>query len=227
MGLVRRRNRWIVAACLCAVSSGLVLGDTRAQVARETPPSVRPLSPAEAVAGFELEPGYRIELAAAEPLIKSPVAMAFDERGRMYVVENRGYPGPLEGGPDNAPAEGVIALLEDTDHDGRFDKRTDFARQLRFPNGVMVWDGGVFVSAAPDLLYLKDTNADGVADERRVVLTGFDVSKTSQLRFSHPTLGIDNWVYFTSGLAGGHVTAPIAPNDPPLRSAPTIRASTR
>ena len=56
----------------------------------------------------------------------------------------------------------------------------------------MAWDGGVFVSCAPDLLYLKDTDNDGVADERRVVFTGFDVSKTSQLRFSHPTLGIDN-----------------------------------
>ncbi len=96
------------------------------------------LSPAEALAGFELEPGYRIELAAAEPLIRDPVAMAFDERGRMFVVENRGYPGPLEGATQPAP-EGVIALLEDTDRDGRFDKRTDFADKLSSPNGVMPW----------------------------------------------------------------------------------------
>ena len=142
--------------------------------------------------------------------------MAFDDRGRMYVVENRGYPGPLEGAEARSPAEGVVALLEDTNRDGRFDKRTDFARQLTFPNGVMAWDGGVFVSCAPDLLYLKDTNDDGVADERRVVLTGFDTSKTSQLRFSHPTLGIDNWVYLTSGLAGGRVSAPDHPERPPV-----------
>ena len=81
----------------------------------------------------------------------------------------------------------------------------------------MPWDGGVFVSNAPDLLYLKDTTGDGVADERRVVLTGFDATRTAQIRFSHPTLGIDNWVYLTSGLTGGNVTAPEHPDRPPVK----------
>jgi putative membrane-bound dehydrogenase-like protein len=182
-----------------------------------------PLSPAEALASFELEPGYRIELAAAEPLVQDPVAMAFDEQGRLYVVESRGYPGPLEGesssssstsssAPSSTP--GTIALLRDVDGDGRFDERTDFAVNLRYPNGVMPWNGGVFVSDAPDLLYLKDTTGDGIADERRVVLTGFDDKRTAQIRFSHPTLGLDNWVYLTSGLTGGQVTAPAHPDRP-------------
>ncbi len=172
-----------------------------------------PLSPAEALAGFELEPGYRIELAAAEPLIRDPVAIAFDERGRLFVVESRGYPGPLEGEQSSATL-GAIAVLEDSDGDGRFDKRIDFAGNLRYPNGVMPWDGGVFVSDAPDLLFLKDTTGDGVADERRVVLTGFDDKRTAQIRFSHPTFGIDNWVYLTSGLTSGQVTAPAHPDRP-------------
>jgi putative membrane-bound dehydrogenase-like protein len=173
------------------------------------------LSPPEALASFELEPGYRIELAAAEPLIRDPVAIAFDERGRMFVVENRGYPGPLEGAAQ-PPPEGVIALLEDTDRDGRFDKRTDFADKLSSPNGIMPWGRGVFVSNAPDLLYLRDTTGDGVADERRVILTGFDATRTAQIRFSHPTLGIDNWIYLTSGLTGGRVTWPEHPDRPPV-----------
>ena len=212
----RRWTRWLLVAVLCAVSSALVLGDRRVQDARRERRAAGPLSPTEALASFQLEAGYRVELAAAEPLIKDPVAMAFDDRGRMFVVENRGYPGPLEGADAGAAAEGVIALLEDTNRDGRFDKRTDFARQLTFPNGIMPWDGGVFVSCAPDLIYLKDTDNDGVADERRVVFTGFDVSKTSQLRFSHPTLGLDNWVYLTSGLNGGRVTAPDQPERSPV-----------
>lgn len=174
-----------------------------------------PLPVEAALASFELEPGYRIELVAAEPLIRSPVAIAFDERGRLYVVENRGYPGPLEGQPQ-PPPEGTIALLEDTDADGRFDTRTDFASGLSHPNGIMPWNGGVFVTAAPDLLYLKDTNGDGVADERRVALTGFATTRTPQIRFSHPTLGIDNWVYLTSGLNGGRITSPLHPDRPPI-----------
>src|SRR5207248_314892 len=83
-----------------------------------------PLTPEQALASFRLEPGLQIELLAAEPLVVDPVAMAFDEKGRLFVAENRGYPtGPGSGKP---PA-GIIALLEDTDGDGRFDKRTVFA----------------------------------------------------------------------------------------------------
>lgn len=174
-----------------------------------------PLSPAEALASLVVEPGYRVDLVAAEPLVQSPVAIAFDERGRMYVAENRGYPDPLEDEPASPP-QGVVALLTDTDGDGRYDQRTDFATGLTYPNGVMPWDGGVFATVAPDLLYLKDTNGDGIADERRVVLTGFNANKTAQIRFSHPTLGPDGWIYFTSGLNGGRVTSPAHPERPPI-----------
>ena len=174
-----------------------------------------PLSPAEALTSLVVEPGYRVDLIAAEPLVQSPVAIAFDDRGRMYVVENRGYPDPLEGEPASPP-QGVVALLSDTDGDGRYDKRADFATGLTYPNGVMPWDGGVFVTVAPDLLYLKDTDGDGIADQRRVVLTGFNATKTAQIRFSHPTLGPDGWIYLTSGLNGGRITSPAHPERPPV-----------
>ncbi len=170
-----------------------------------------PLTPQEALAAFKLEPGLRIEVVAAEPLVVNPVAIAFDEQGRMYVAENRGYPtGPGEG----KPPVGIIALLEDTKGDGHYDKRTVFAEGLTFPNGLMCWRGGVFVTCAPDVLYLKDTDGDGRADVRQVVLTGFATNSTTQLRVSHPVLGLDNWVYLTSGLVGGNITAPQFPSRP-------------
>jgi hypothetical protein len=139
----------------------------------------RSLTPEEALKSFRLEPGLRIELVAAEPTVVAPVAMAFDEQGRMFVVENRGY-------PTNAhPAKG-----------GRPFGRRGWQRIIReahrvcgrshLSNGVMPWKGGVIVTCAPDVLFLQDTNHDGRADTREVLFTGFDASNTTQLRVSHP-----------------------------------------
>jgi putative membrane-bound dehydrogenase-like protein len=167
-----------------------------------------PLTPEMASRSFQLEPRLRVELVAAEPMVQSPVALAFDSRGRMYVAENRGYPtGPGAGKP---PA-GRIALLEDTDGDGKMDRRTEFAQGLTYPNGVMPWRRGLIVTCAPDVLFLRDTNGDGVSDERRVLFTGFATTGSTQLRVSHPTLSVDNWIYLTSGLTGGKVVSPAAP----------------
>lgn len=174
-----------------------------------------PLPPDRAAESFHLEPGLRLELVAAEPLVVSPVAMTFDARGYCYVVENRGYPtGPGEGQP---PA-GRIARLEDTDGDGRFDRRTEFAGELTFPNGILPWNGGFFVTCAPDILWLQDTDGDGQADRRDVVLTGFATSGSTQLRVSHPTLSADGWIYVTSGLTGGKVTSPRFPDQPAVET---------
>jgi putative membrane-bound dehydrogenase-like protein len=170
------------------------------------------LSPEEALKSFQLEPGLRIELVAAEPLVVDPVAFAFDERGRLFVAEDRGYPDPIEGSGDTK--EGRIVMLEDTDGDGRYDKRVDFATGLGFVNGIACWRGGLFVTAAPNIIYLKDTDGDGIADQQRVALTGFDATKTAQLRVSHPTLGFDGKMYVTSGLNGGKVTSPEHPDRP-------------
>jgi putative membrane-bound dehydrogenase-like protein len=173
-----------------------------------------PLSPSEAAASFQLDPGLRVELVAAEPLIESPCALAWDERGRLFVVENRGYP---TGHPDG-DLLGRIALLEDTNGDGQMDSRATFAENLSYPNGILPWNGGLLVTCAPDLLFLKDTTGDGKADQREAWLTGFDDRNTTQLRVSHPTFGTDGWIYLTSGWTGeSSVHSPLFPERPPVR----------
>jgi putative membrane-bound dehydrogenase-like protein len=146
-----------------------------------------PYSPADSMATMQVEAGYRIALVASEPDIESPVAMDVDEQGRIFVVEMPGYP------LDKAPT-GRVKLLEDTDGDGRYDKSRVFADGLSLPTGVMRWKRGVLVTAAPDLLYLEDTNDDGRADVRTVVITGFAVTNPQHM-VNGPIYGLDNWIY--------------------------------
>lgn len=190
----------LVACCLAFAALHLAAADS-------------PLTPEQARKSFQIEEGLRVDLVAAEPDIASPVALAFDERGRLFVAESRGYP---HFGKTPPPTHGVIALLEDADGDGRFEKRTVFADGFTFPNGLLPWRGGLFVTCAPDIFYLKDTDGDGRADVRQAVLTGFGTNSTEQLRVSHPTLGLDGWVYLTSGLVGGQITTPPWPRRPPV-----------
>ena len=105
-----------------------------------------------------------------------------------------------------------MRLLEDRDDDGRYEQATVFASGLNFPNGVLAARGGVFVTAAPDILFLRDTDGDGQADERRVVLTGF-AEGNQQLRANGLTWGLDNWIYGANGRCDGDVRRPADPPD--------------
>src|SRR5690349_119425 len=126
--------------------------------------------PTQAAKDFELHPALDISLFTAEPDVVDPVAMTFDEDGRIYVVEMRDY--PLGIGPEHKPG-GTIRLLEDRDGDGKIDHSTLFAEGLSFPTSVTPWNGGILVTAPPEIIFLKDTNGDGKADVREVVLRGF------------------------------------------------------
>ena len=149
-----------------------------------------PHSPQTALKTFDLAPGFEIEVFAAEPLIRDPVAMEIDEDGRIYVVEMGGY-------PLNTEPFGRIRLLLDQDGDGVPDKSFVFADDLVLPTGVMRWKNGILVTAAPDLIYLEDSDGDGHADVRETVLTGFAFSNP-QHTVNLPLYGLDNWIYLAN-----------------------------
>ncbi len=177
-------------------------------------PKVRPLEPADAGKAFAVRPGFRVELVAAEPLVRSPVAVDFDEDGRLYVVEYRDY--NQFANPKGAQVRGCVKLLEDTDGDGVYDKATVFADGLESPVAVACWDGGVFVGVVPDVWYFKDTDGDGRADVKRKVLTGFDRDKAGEAMLNSFRWGPDNRFHIATGPAGGNLRAADKPDAKPV-----------
>lgn len=161
------------------------------------------VSPSDAVGTFSLPPGFEIQLVAAEPLVTDPVAMAFDARGRLWVAEmptfdmlsQRELAGPELGGARVEP-KGRVVMLEDTDGDGRMDKRTVFLDNLEQPNAVGFMGDGVLVGHPPRLLLCYDRNGDGVADDVRTIATDY-ISKSGNIEDSPNGLlwGLDNWLY--------------------------------
>ncbi|NBR85146.1 MAG: dehydrogenase [Proteobacteria bacterium] len=161
-----------------------------------------PKSPAESQACFQVRPGFRVELVAAEPLVQSPVAFEWGADGKLWVVEMPDYPLGIDG---KGKAGGRVKFLESTHGDGIYDKATVFLDNLPFPTGVMPWRKGVLISAAPDILYAEDTDGDGKADVKQVLFTGFREGN-QQHRLNGFELGLDNWIYGANGDSGGTIS---------------------
>ena len=185
-------------------------------------------SPDESLRAIVPRPGFHVELAAAEPLLRSPVAIDFDEDGRLYVAEFPEYNQYGVAKRDaGARTKGCIRMLEDTDGDGLYDQSTLFADDVPMATAVACWDGGVYVGSPPDLLYLKDTDGDGKADVRRVVFTGFGTDRAGEGMLNSFRWGLDNRFHISTGLDGGSVAAAIARRRRRSRSAATTCSSTR
>jgi putative membrane-bound dehydrogenase-like protein len=205
-----------IIALFCAIT--FVTSDSRGDAASKPSADskivlerVPPVEPDESLATIEIADGFRIEQVAAEPLVIDPVAMAFDERCRMYVVEMRDY------SERDKERLGRIRLLSDEDGDGLFEKSQVFADDLSWPTAVACYDGGIFVGNSPDILYLKDTNGDGKVDgkERRVVFTGFGRTNVQGLLNSFQW-GLDSRIYGSASSTGGEITRP-GVDAPPLK----------
>lgn len=187
------------AAAACMLPS--VLGNLRAaeDVAERVPhnqdaPPGPALSPAEAIARMSVPPGFQVELVASEPDLVNPVAMTFDERGRVWVTESLEYPRRSAG-----PGRDRVKILEDRDGDGRMETVKVFAEGLNIPSGIAVGHGGVWVANSPDILFLQDTDGDDRADVSEVVVTGFGRDDTHELPNSL-TWGPDGWLYGLNGV---------------------------
>ena len=195
------RNRAIaalVALLACSVMLSRAQEKQAGPVFDLTPPP--PLTPEQALAAFKIEDGFRIELVASEPMIQAPVAISFDDQGRLYVVEMRGYMNDVAGAGEKEPT-GRVTLLTDTDGDGRMDKATSFRDGLVLPRAVMAVNGGVLLGVPPQLLFCKDTDGDGRADVMEVVGKDFGSTGNPEHSPNAPTWMMDNWVWLAESNA--------------------------
>ena len=203
---------------LCFLLTGLFCSGLRATAAEPSIsqtdlPRTAPTPATNAISTFQVRPGIRVELVAAEPLVADPIAMCFDEDSRLFVVEMRDYSERRD------ERLGRIRMLEDTNEDGVMDKSTIFAEDLPWPTALIYYNGGLFVGATPDILYLKDTDEDGKADQRQVIFTGFGSGakrlNVQQLLNSF-TWGLDNRIHGANGGNSGIIITKAGDGVPPL-----------
>ena len=173
--------------------AGLESGSAVPAAQKEAVQRTAPLSPEESAKKWHVRDGYRIELVAAEPVVLDPVAFDWDEQGNLWVTEMADYPLGMDG---NGKAGGRVVRLEDTDNDGRYDKRSVIVSDLSYPTGILTWREGVIVTAAPDIFFISP---DGT---KKVLYTGFSTGN-QQLRVNGLRWGMDGWVYCAAGAHHG------------------------
>jgi len=155
-----------------------------------------PMHPLESEKKINVPPGFEVRLFASEPEVVNPVAMTWDERGRLWVLELYEYP---RGAKKGEKGRDRIKILEDTDADGRADKVTVFADGYSLATGLALGNGGVYLGQAPDLLFLEDTNGDDKMDKSAVLKTGFGMEDRHEL-LNGFAWGPDGWLYMTHGV---------------------------
>lgn len=194
---------------------GASKGSPKVDPAKELP-RYPPVEPRDAVATWQVKEGFRLEIAAHEPAVRDPIAICFDERGRMFVCEMIDYSEMR----DAKPHLGRISVLEDRDGDGIFETSQVFAEDLPWPTGLIWAHGGLYVAATPDIWRLEDRDGDGRAEIRTKAYTGFGTGlKLLNVQGLANSLqwGPDNRVHVLAGGGNrGKVSCPARPEMPPL-----------
>ena len=153
------------------------------------------LSPADELKTMTLPAGYRLELVASEPLIQDPVVIDWDGEGRLWAIEMPGYMPDIRATNERAET-GRVVILQDTNRDGRMDKRTIFADGLVLPRALKVLDKGVLIAEPPNLWYMQDTNGDGKADAKESVTNTFGRREANVEHNANTLLwAFDNWIH--------------------------------
>ncbi|GIW97544.1 MAG: hypothetical protein KatS3mg111_0877 [Pirellulaceae bacterium] len=195
----QRRSCLLIPLCAMLVVAGPTAGQAPSPATPRTSARSQPLPPSQSASHIVTLAPWRAHLIACEPAVIDPVEACFDDAGRLWVVEMRDYPFAVED-----RHHGMIRVLSDSDGDGHYDQSQVFADRLNMPTGLALWRDGVVVTLAGELVFLRDTDQDGVADERQQWLTGFAIDN-EQLRGNHPRLGPDGWWYIANGLRGGKI----------------------
>ena len=182
-------------------AASLLLGCIVLLVCRglEAGDAIKAMDKEASLAALQLRSGFRAELVAAEPLVLDPVAIDWGADGKLWVAEMADYPLGMDG---KGKPGGRVRFLEDTDRDGRYDRSVLFLEGLNFPTGVKAWRDGVLVTAAPEILFARDLDGDGRADQREVLYKGFSEGN-QQLRVNGLRWGLDNWLHCASGAHHG------------------------
>lgn len=222
MNFASRSCRYVILfPVIAALSAALGLAaPAEPEVDLKELPRLPAVEPKDVPATFKVKPGFHIELVAAEPLVRDPIEICFDENGRMFVTEMVDYSEMR----DLKPHGGRVSVLEDTDGDGRYDKSSVFADDLPWPTGIFWAQGGLYVAATPDIYFFKDTDGDGKADRRQLVFTGFAIDyapyRTNQLNMqamlNSLRWGLDNRIHGATAPNGGEITVLARTNAKPV-----------